>query len=137
MTMRQSARVFFEACDTGKGWAVCRQWCHEGATFSCQANAMADITTVEAYTEWMKNLLVPLPDGHYQIKSFAVDVERGNVVVAAVFHGTHTVDTGDGAPTGKSVATDYAYVMDFDGDKISHMTKIWNDGPALEQLGWA
>jgi ketosteroid isomerase-like protein len=41
------------------------------------------------------------------------------------------------APTGKSVVSDYAYVMHFDGDKISHMTKIWNDAHALHQLGWA
>jgi hypothetical protein len=27
--------------------------------------------------------------------------------------------------------------MQFDGDKIRHMTKIWNDGFSLKQLGWA
>jgi len=27
--------------------------------------------------------------------------------------------------------------MDFDGDKIRHMTKIWNDAITLRQLGWA
>ena len=30
----------------------------------------------------------------------------------------------------------YVYVMDFDGDRIRHMTKIWNDGISLKQLGW-
>ena len=39
-------------------------------------------------------------------------------------------------PTGKSAAADYVYVMDFDGDKIRHMTKIWNDGYTMRQLGW-
>ncbi|MCW2520497.1 MAG: nuclear transport factor 2 family protein [Mycobacterium sp.] len=28
-------------------------------------------------------------------------------------------------------------VMEFDGEKIRHMTKIWNDGHTLRQLGWA
>jgi hypothetical protein len=28
-------------------------------------------------------------------------------------------------------------VMQFDGDKIGHMTKIWNAGMALRELGWA
>jgi hypothetical protein len=28
-------------------------------------------------------------------------------------------------------------VMEFDGDKIRHMTKIWNAGWALRELGWA
>jgi len=27
--------------------------------------------------------------------------------------------------------------MQFTGDKIGHMTKIWNDGLALKQVGWA
>jgi hypothetical protein len=26
---------------------------------------------------------------------------------------------------------------DFDGDKIRHMTKIWNAGWAMKELGWA
>jgi hypothetical protein len=27
-------------------------------------------------------------------------------------------------------------VMDFDGDKITHMTKIWHAGWAMKELGW-
>jgi len=26
--------------------------------------------------------------------------------------------------------------MNFDGDRIRHMTKIWNDGISMKQLGW-
>jgi hypothetical protein len=40
-------------------------------------------------------------------------------------------------PTGKRVEADYVYVMQFDGDRIRDMTKIWNDGESLRQLGWA
>jgi len=78
-----------------------------------------------------------LPNGKYEIKSFAEDSARGNVTAAAVFHGTHTVDAGSGAPTGKTIAADYVYVMDFTDGKVSHMTKIWNDTHSLKQLGWA
>ncbi|MGI9512300.1 MAG: ester cyclase [Anderseniella sp.] len=137
MSIVQNAHAFFDACETGKGWDDCKQYCTGGATFSAQADALTDVSTLEGYTEWMKGLLVPIPDGHYELKSFAVDEERGNVTAAAVFHGTHTVDAGNGAPTGKTVAADYVYVMDFDGDRIKHMTKIWNDGHSLKQLGWA
>jgi hypothetical protein len=38
--------------------------------------------------------------------------------------------------SGKSMKTDYVYVMDFDGDKIRHMTKIWHSGLAMKSLGW-
>ena len=137
MSNKQTARDFFDACETGKGWEACKHWCNDGATFSAQADALADVSTIEGYSEWMKGLLVPIPNGHYELKSFAEDVENGNVTAAAVFHGTHTVDAGTGGPTGKTVAADYVYVMDFEGGKIRHMTKIWNDVHSLKQLGWA
>ena len=37
---------------------------------------------------------------------------------------------------GKSVAADYVYIMAFDGAKIGHMTKLWNDAQTLRSLGW-
>jgi predicted ester cyclase len=53
-----------------------------------------------------------------------------------VFHATHTGQGGPLPPTGKRVSTDYVYVMEFDGDKIKHMTKIWHAGWAMKELGW-
>ena len=137
MTHAQTARDFFEACETGKGWDGCKTWCLEGATFSCQADALAQTSTLAAYADWMKGLFGPIPDGHYELKAFAMDAERGTVVAAAVFHGTQTGAGGPVAPTGKAVSSDYAYVISFNGEKISHMTKVWNDAQALRQLGWA
>lgn len=137
MTITDTARKFFEACETGKGWAVCKAWAHDDATFSCQSDALADTTTLEGYTEWMKGLLTPLPDGRYELRSFATDPDARSVLAFAVFHGTHTGEGGPTPPTGKSVAADYVYVMKFDGDRIRHMTKIWNDAQSLRALGWA
>ena len=137
MTMRDDALKFFDACETGQGWDVCKEWCHERATFSAQADALAGVDTLEAYTEWMKGMSATLPGCHYDLFFFAADEERGTVGGAAVFHGTHTVDTPDIPATGKSAAADYFYAMKFDGGKIAHMTKIWNDGFSLRQLGWA
>jgi hypothetical protein len=28
------------------------------------------------------------------------------------------------------------YVMEFDGEKIRHMTKIWHAGWSMKELGW-
>jgi predicted ester cyclase len=136
MTNEQTAHEFFDAFEIGKVWEVGSAWCHENATFSGQADALAETKTLEAYAEWMKGLLGPIPDGRYELKAFASDAERGTVVAAAVFHGTQSGAGGPVAATGKSVASDYAYVITFDGDKISHMTKIWNDVQALRALGW-
>jgi ketosteroid isomerase-like protein len=137
MNTEQTARAFFEACETGGGWEACKAYCSADATFDCQADALADTTTLEGYADWMKGLLTPIPDGHYTLTAFAADSERGTVVATAVFHGTQTGEGGPGDPTGKVVASDYAYVMQCDGDRITHMTKIWNDVQALRQLGWA
>ena len=136
MTITELAHDFFEACETGKGWGVCKEWCHDGATFSCQSDALADTATLEGYTEWMKGLLTPIPDGRYELKAFATDPDRNSVCAFAVFHGTHSGEGGPVAPSGKSVAADYVYVMEFDGDRIRHMTKIWNDAQTLRALGW-
>ena len=136
MAIRDTAEQFFDACETGKGWDGCQQYCQPGATFSAQADALAGVDSLQAYTEWMKGLFTPAPDGRYEVKSFAVDDARKNVIAYGVFRGTHTGDGGPVPATGKAVAADYVYVMDFDGDKIRHMTKIWNDGHSLRQLGW-
>lgn len=50
--------------------------------------------------------------------------------------GTHTGDGSPVAPTGKRASAGDVYVMDFEGDRIGHMTKIWNSGFTLGQLGW-
>jgi ketosteroid isomerase-like protein len=136
MSIETTAREFFEAIDTGKGWDGCKAHCHADASFSAQADALAAITTVEGYADWMKGLLTPIPDGHYELKAFATDEDRGIVTAFAVFHGTHSVD-GPVPATGKKLAADYVYAMEFDGSRIRRLTKIWNDVHSLKQLGWA
>ena len=131
------AKNFFEACETGKGWDVCSAFCHPDATFSSQTNALSDISTLEAYCEWMKNLFTPIPDAHYELKFFAADDADKSVAAVAVFHGTQTGEGGPVPPTGNQVAADYVYHIIFDGERIKHVTKIWNDAISMQQLGWA
>jgi predicted ester cyclase len=137
-SITETAEKFFAACETGQGWEGCKAYCKSEATFSAQAEPLADTRTLQQYTEWMKGLLVILPDGKYEVKSFATDAERKNVCAYGVFVGTHTGQGGPCAPTGKKLrGSDYVYVMEFDGDKIRHMTKIWHAGLAMKELGWA
>ena len=131
------AKAFFEACEAGKGWGACQEFCAPNASFSCQADALAEIKTLEGYADWMKGLFGPIPDGAYTMKAWGVDTERNAVVAAAVFTGTQTGEGGPVPPTGKRVEADYTYVMEFNGDKIRHMTKIWNADWSLRELGWA
>ncbi|MFO7816726.1 MAG: nuclear transport factor 2 family protein [Desulfovibrionales bacterium] len=135
-TILEPAKQFFDACENGKGWEICKEYCHPHATFSSQTGALSDIETLEDYCEWMKNLFVPVPDGHYELKFFAADEERSSVAAFAIFHGTQTGPGGPVPPTGKQIAADYVYHMAFEGDRIKHMTKIWNDTVSMQQLGW-
>jgi SnoaL-like polyketide cyclase len=129
------ARQFFEACEAGRGWAGCRAYCRPNATFSAQAEPLAGLRTLQQHADWMKGLLMFMPDGRCAVKSFATDDDTNSVCAYGVFSATHTGEGGPCQPTGKSTNTDYVYVMDFDGDKIQHMTKIWNAGWAMKELG--
>jgi predicted ester cyclase len=131
------AEAFFDACETGKGWEVCSAFCTPDATFSAQAEPLLEVKTLAQYTDWMKAMLPLLSDAGYEVKSFATDGARNNVAAYAVFYGTHTGQGGPVPPTGRRISTDYVYVMQFEGSKIAHMTKVWNAGLALKELGWA
>jgi predicted ester cyclase len=136
-TRMQTVAAFLDACETGQGWDACRVHCHDDAPFSAQADTLADVTTVEGYTAWMQGILQLLPDGEYELTALAEDASRDQVVATAVFRGTHTGEGGPVAPTGRSTATEYAYVLRFDGDRIDHLTKVWNDVHVMRELGWA
>ena len=75
-SIKETAEQFFDACETGKGWDACQTYCHEGATFSSQTGALEGVETVQGHTEWMKGLFTPVPDGSYEVRSFAVDDAR-------------------------------------------------------------
>ena len=136
-TITETAKAFFDACETGMGWDGCAAFCRPDASFAAQAEPLANIKTLEDYADWMKGVLGFMPDGRYEVKSFATDVERNNVCAFGVFSATHLGPGGPVAPTGKRTVTDYVYVMNFEGGKINHMTKIWNAPWAMKELGWA
>jgi predicted ester cyclase len=136
-SITDTARAFFDACETGKGWDACSAYCTADASFSAQSEPLAGISTLRDYVEWMKGLLVFVPDGRYEVKSFATDHDRNNVCAYGVFSGTHSAEGGPMPPTGKSTSTEYVYVMQFQDGLIGHMSKIWNSGWALRELGWS
>lgn len=137
MNKIETAKTFFGACETGKGWAKSAQDCAPEASFVCQSVALAHTHSLEVNTEWINRHLLPLADGRYELKAFAEDAGRGFVLAFAVLHGTHSADGGPLPATNQSVAADYVYSMEFAGGKISHMTKLWNDTESLKSFGWA
>ncbi len=104
--------------------------------FRPQAEPLLDVKTLEQYTDWMKGMMTfcRMP-GMRSNRSPPMQIET-TWRPYGVFHATHTGPGGPVPPTGRSTSTDYVYVMQFEGDKIVHMTKIWNAGLALKELGW-
>jgi hypothetical protein len=94
-SITEVAMQFFKACEAGGGWEGCKSYCKPDATFSAQAEPLAATQTLQQYADWMKGLMTILPDGRYELKSFASDAERKNVCAYGVFKGTHR---GQGGP---------------------------------------
>ena len=123
MSISETAMAFFDACETGRGWDACRPWCAEDAGFACQAEMLADVTTLAGYCDWMKGLIEAVPDGRYEMKAHGPGADGASWMAYAVFKGTMKDEAGGAKP----IASDYVYVMTFDGGKVAGMTKIWND----------
>ena len=66
----ETAKRFFEACEAGKGWEECKQYCTSDASFSAQAEPLAGVKNLPEYADWMKGMLQIIPDGRYELKAF-------------------------------------------------------------------
>jgi predicted ester cyclase len=103
-SITRTAQAFFDACETGKGWAECSAYCQPNASFADQAEPLADMQTLREYTEWMKGLFALMPDGRYVVESFATDDGRNNVCVYTVFSGTHSATAARCLPPARAPA---------------------------------
>lgn len=136
-TIAETAMAFFEVCESGKGWQECRRYCHDDAGFNVQALSLEHLKTIEAYSDSMPHLMEILPDAHCEVISVATDEKRQTVIAYVRFCGTHTGINEPVPATGKSVISDYAFIMRMRGGKVAEVTKVWNDNHASVQLGWA
>jgi hypothetical protein len=139
MTSYAAALKFFEACESSEGWEGCKQYVvDEAATFKVQAAALKEITTIQAYAEWMKAFgTTTAPGATYELHAGSFDEKTRKAVFFATYHAKHTGAGGPVEPTNKEMHSDYVYVLDMNSDnKVTAMTKIWNDGFAMKQVGW-
>jgi hypothetical protein len=66
MTSYAAALKFFEACESNEGWEGCKQYVvDESAPFKVQAAALKEITTIQAYAEWVKAFGTITAPGEY------------------------------------------------------------------------
>ncbi len=50
-SITEQAEAFFAACETGKGWEACSDYCTPDATFAAQAEPLAEVRTLRQYTD--------------------------------------------------------------------------------------
>lgn len=125
--LSDTAQALFDACEKGRGWEACKQYCTPDAEFKIQAvdalpgPHVTDCKTVEDYTNWMAGVVKNFGDkATYKVLSKAVDKDNCAVTFYAVFMGY----------------SDYVYVFNFDKktEKVYSFTKIWNDQYAFNNI---
>ena len=115
------ARAFFDACDFGKGWDGCKQFCHPDASFETEAETLANIDTLAIYCDWMIDALEMLDkDVKVKIKAIAHDRDTDIVLIYGQIEGTVII-----GPEPMPMKTDYVYALQFEDSKIRHESKIW------------
>lgn len=138
MTAFENAKKFFEACETSAGWAGCKQYVAENATFFAQSEALADTDTVVAYCEGMAAFgKITAPGSSYDLHTASYDPETRTAVFFATYHAKHTGEGGPVPPTHKETHSHYVYVLTMNkDDKVEKMVKIWNEFWTGKELGW-
>ena len=129
---------FFDACERALGWNECRSFVAPHAAFRAQCEPLKEITTVEAYCEWMRAFgAVTAPGAYYDLHASAYDERTRTAIFFATYHCKHTGQGGPVPPTNKEAHTHYVYVFKMSqDDKIAQMTKVWNASWALREMGW-
>ena len=135
-TIESIATSFHHTCMTGKGWQECQQYCTPDASFTHEGEMFADIHTIEQYAAFMQRAFTPVPDFRHEVLSVGVDQRQQRVLIHYLIRGTHTGEGLPVPPTGKSFATSCFLVLHFEGERIQHAAKVWNDHDMQKQAGW-
>jgi len=138
MSPIKNAENFFHACESAKGWDVCKQYVVEGAAFSGQSDALEGLDTVERYCDWMKSQgTVTFPEATYDLHSCSFDERTRMAMIFGTFHAKHLGEGGPVPPTHKESHSQYVYILTMDeNDKIVEMVKVWNSQWSAQHLGW-
>lgn len=139
MTAFENATNFFIACESAQGWAGCKQYVAENASFEAQSEPLADVKTVESYCDWIAGFgTVTAPGASYDLHSSSYDEKTRTAIFFATYNARHTGEGGPVPPTQKETHSHYVYALTMDAnDKVEKMIKVWNAPWAMRELGWS
>ena len=138
MSAFKNATAFFHACEGLEGWQGCKKYVAPDARFVAQCEPIVDVSTVEAYCDWMAGLgRQVLPGCSYDLHASAYSRESRTALFFATFTGKHTGEGGPVPPTLQQTSSHYVYALTMDDDDhVARMVKIWNAPWAMRELGW-
>ena len=137
-----NCQVCMVACDSGGGWAACKDMCVPDATFSCQSDTMGKFKTIQEYTDFMAAFGQACPNPTWTTDASSWDGVTHTATFFCTYYCTHTVSVngvGPSTPTQRSAVSNYCCMVKTDpdrGNRIVHITKVWNDIWMLKELGW-
>jgi predicted ester cyclase len=139
-TIKQTAERFLRNVKPGQGWDAWQPFCHPDASFrklGTSAVGMEVHESLPEFAESTKLMAALFPDLRQDLRSLAIDEEQNIAIAYLVAEGTHTGEGGPVPPTGKAFEVDVVYVMQFEEDRIRHLTMVMHDLVVDKQLGWA
>src|SRR3954451_1492653 len=116
MTAFENAQKFFAACEAGEGWAGCKQNVADDAPFVAQSQPLAEIVTVEGYSDWMAGVVSVTPGFTYKLHASCYDEENSTAIFFATYRIEHT---GEEEPVSTHKETNsyyYVYVLTMNQD---------------------
>ena len=139
MSAFENAKAFFEACETAKGWAGCKQYVAANARFEEQSEPIAEMDSVEDYCEWIAAFgTVTAPGASYELHTASFDEASRTALFFGTYNAKHTGEGGPVPATNQQTHSHYVYSITMDADnKVERMVKIWNAPWAMRELGWA
>jgi len=114
-----------------------RDACETIRFVACSPSARA-----EEYADWRASMrdraVEAAPDCKWVLEHASWDKDKRTIACYGVASGTHTGPGGPVPATGRSVASEYVYILHVDETgRFDRMTLVWNAGWAMRELGWA
>lgn len=135
----KTARDFFDACEMRfAGWAGCKPYVEDNATFHSAAGSYSNIRTIEAYCQQIQGAFTTTFAGSTgEVHAVAYDPEQHVVLLYGDSLAQHTGDGGPVPATFQKAKIPFVFALSIgETGKIKHLEKIYDEASGRVQMGW-
>lgn len=139
MQALENAKSFFDACEMQvAGWAGCKQYAAEGATFHCLASSYTGIHTLQAYCDQIEHAFTHIfPGASGELHATAYDATRRIALLYGDSLIQHSGEQGPTPATHRTARIPFCLALTMDeAGKIQHLEKIFDETSGRNQLQW-